>query len=79
MNIRIVVLLLLIVVFSVANTTSKFWVSEQYNTDYAVFYYIQDNETGTRCYGIVAKSTMGNGSGASIDCVPNSAPLKKVN
>lgn len=52
-------------------TTNKLWVSREYDestsnssTD---FYFIQDKETGTRCYSVVIFG--GVGTSSSISCV----------
>jgi len=46
----------------------KVWVSIQYDEHNDKVYFIQDLETGTRCYAITNSAV--NASGYAISCVP---------
>jgi len=65
--------LLLAAVAIAAQGAPKLWVHKEYGgigsyDNYVSAYYIEDRETGTRCYGITVA-----GSGAAISCVPKAS------
>lgn len=58
--------------FATAQGTEKLWVSIQYRYLGDRVLFIEDKETGTRCYAIANNET--NMSGYAIACVPKTRP-----
>ena len=52
------------------NSGNKLWIHPEGRQGFQEFYFVQDPETGTRCYVVVSSGSEG---GSAISCVPKGA------
>lgn len=70
MKYLLVIVALIICCSCLADEPHKLWVHSEYNQNSNEVLFIQDLETGTRCYAITNSKI--NASGYAISCVPKS-------